>query len=169
MYRKNLLDRVVCSIRDCFPGCSACGYPVFAVNGSKANLCFKRRETGAKIKAHIGSIESMIKHIRHGEKQLQGKLKAFDFPFQVTYEDLTGLEYTDEDSVWDTSLNAWTRMFSTYVANNWTSEDAKLLNDMMRPMRNTRNISHHEDLIQNNEEVFEALRKAGMGGYIRSR
>lgn len=169
MYRKNILDKVVCSVKDCFSG-SAFGYPVFAVNGSKANLCFNRRESGAaKTKAYIDSIESMVERIRHLEKVLQGKLKAFDFPFQVTYEDLTDFEYTDEDSVWSTSLNAWTRMLSTYVANNWTSEDTKLLKDMMHPMRNTRNMSHHEDVIQNYQEVFEALRKAGMGGYIRSR
>ena len=169
MYRKNILDRVVCSVKDCFSGGVAVGYPVFAVNGSKANLCFNRRKTGAKTKAYNFSIESMVERIRHLEEQIQGKLKAFDFPFQVTYEDLTDFEYTDEDSVWSTSFNAWTRMLSTYVANNWTSEDAKLLKDMMHPMRNTRNISHHEDVIQNYQEVFEALRKAGMGGYIRSR
>jgi len=170
MYRKNLLDRVVCTVKDCFPGGAAFGYPVFAINGSKTDLCFNRRKTGrAKTKAYIFSIESMIESIRNLEKQTQKKLKAFDFPFQVTYEDLTEFEYMDEDSVWSTSLNAWTRMLSTYVANNWTSEDAKLLKDMMHPMRNTRNMSHHEDVIQNYEEVFEALRKAGMGGYIRSR
>ena len=171
MYRKNILDRVVCSIRDCFTFGRNLGYPVFAGNGSKTNLCFDRRKNGEKTKAYIDSTAKMVKRVKElEEKELQeAQLKAFDFPFQVTYEDLTEFEYTDEESVWEASLDAWTRMFSTYVVNNWTSEDAKILNDMMGPMRNTRNISYHEDVIQNYEEVFEALRRAGVGGYIRSR
>ena len=53
------------------------------VNGSKANLCFNRRESGAaKTKAYIDSIESMVERIRYLEKELQGKLKDLTFRFR---------------------------------------------------------------------------------------
>lgn len=166
MYRENVLDKAVCAVRDCFQ--DTFGYPVFAVNVTKTNLCFKRRQSDAKIKVFINDTGKMVKYIRSREENSQNHFKAFDFPFKVKYEDLTGFGYTDEESVWEASWDTWSRMLSTYV-DNWTSEDAKILNDMMRPMRNTRNISYHEDVIQNYDEVFEALRQAGMGGYIRSR
>jgi len=165
MKRWNILDKVVCKVRDCF-GVEGIGYPVFAVNGTKTDLCFKRRTTHEKTKVYILDTRKMIKKIHNLELDINSSTAGF--PVRVTYEDLTEFQNTDDENVWKVALDAWTRLMKVYV-DSWTSEDDNILHHMMFSMRNTRNISYHEDVIQNYEEVFEALRKAGMGKYIRSR
>ena len=43
VYRNNVLDRCICTTKDCFA--TAAGYPVYQHNGTKASACFDRRKS----------------------------------------------------------------------------------------------------------------------------
>ena len=49
-YRSNYLDHALCEVRDCMVRGKPLGYPVFATNGTRTDLCFFRRK---KINKHI--------------------------------------------------------------------------------------------------------------------
>ena len=177
MYRQNHLDRVICGVRDCFGVMKAVGgYPVFAVNGSKAtDVCFDRRNRKDRIRAYIDP-EKIVRAIRERERLLETNKKKLPGLPLVTYEDLTAFEYTDDESVWEASLKAWSTLVGAYIVdgnNNGTTssvdaDTAGIIEDVLSPMRNSRKINYHEDVIQNYDEIFEVMRTAGKGGYIRS-
>ena len=177
MYRQNHLDRVICGVRDCFGVMKAVGgYPVFAVNGSKAtDVCFDRRNRKDRIRAYIDP-EKIVRAIRERERLLETNKKKLPGLPLVTYEDLTAFEYTGDESVWKASLNVWSTLVGAYIVdgnNNGTTssvdaDTAGVIEDVMSPMRNSRKINYHEDVIQNYDEIFEVMRTAGKGGYIRS-
>ena len=177
MYRQNHLDRVICGVRDCFGVMKAVGgYPVFAVNGSKAtDVCFDRRNRKDRIRAYIDP-EKIVRAIRERERLLETNKKKLPGLPLVTYEDLTAFEYTDDESVWEASLKAWSTLVGAYIVdcnNNGTAssvdaDTAGVIKDVLSPMRNSRKINYHEDVIQNYDEIFEVMRTAGKGGYIRS-
>ena len=165
--RQNHLDRVVCSIRDCFASLAkqVGGYPVFAVNGSESTACFDRRQKDVKTKAYIDPTK-IVDVIISLEDRMDHKKKSFP-GLTVSYEELVAFEYTDDEGVWENSFGAWSLLASVYIGNT-TSFDAATLKDYLSPIRNSRNISYHKDVIQNYEEVFEAMRAAGKGEYIRA-
>lgn len=166
--RENVLDLLICHIRDCFGTGTPqpLGYPVFAANGSKADLCFGRRNAGegGRTKAYIhpqasgGLVEYLHGRARH--------VKTFKAQFgPITSESLLAFEYTDDRRTFAASMAAWCLLAGRFVG---SSLDCGIVEDMFRPHISSRSISYHEDVIDNFEEVFETLRGAGLGGYIRS-
>lgn len=112
MVRGNPLDRLICQIKDCFPRGLAIGYPVFAGNGSRADLCFDRRygEYG-KTLAHFDSrkLSEMIHRLQREKRSIEQKKKEFG---AVTYEELMAFEFTDDEHVFKASMKAWHSLVS---------------------------------------------------------
>ena len=83
------------------------------------------------------------------------------------YEELVAFEYTDSDEVFETSAKAWHALAGRFVADG--DVDYGTIEDELGGMRNTRNQSYHEDVVENYEPFFRAVREAGFGRYIRTR
>ena len=66
-YRYNILDYAVCMARDCFDSRTAYGYPVFSTNGTRTDLCMKRRTSDIKVKAHM-NVDNLVEYIHDGAK-----------------------------------------------------------------------------------------------------
>ena len=167
MVRENVLDRMICRIHDCFIGgkIDGLGYPVFSGNGSRAELCFDRRSYEDGItKVHINP----TKVVQFLHREEEGVVKIKKRPsLVVTYEELMAFEYTADEGVWNASIDTWSALIDQYMGDS-NSIDSGIIGNLFCPMRNSRKMGLHEDVIQNYDEVFEALRKAGMGKYIRS-
>ena len=158
-------------VLDCFGGVGndVGGYPVFAKNGSRTDVCFKRRKVAEddKTKAHVDPTK-LVSYLRYVERRFDEYQQWPSLGSSVTQEELTNFEYTEEEEVWNASLAAWSALVGTYLGNS-TSVKTSILEDVLGPLRNSRSITYHEDKIQNYQKVFRAMREAAMSNYIRSR
>jgi len=113
VHRANVLDTLVCEVRDCFKGLNEPprGYPV-DLEGTPNDLCFLRRGAdggGVKTKAVIDT-EHMTWHLNEAEEYAQqqqavlGRL-GFQSASIVTVEDLLAHEYSEKDV--HRSYTAW--------------------------------------------------------------
>ena len=112
MKRVNLFDRLVCQVRDCFdtPGGA---HPVFP-NGSRAQLCFSRRQSNETTLAYFQDVRSVVAELRKAEiknQENEHKVRSYwkssgSSVETVTYEGLTAFEYGDMD----TSAGEWFRL-----------------------------------------------------------
>lgn len=165
LIRKNVLDGLICSVRDCFLKGRKIGYPVF-VNGSRTELCFSRRNVqNEKIMAYFrpeqlamatADLQWMLDDNEMVEKHLDSE----------TYEELTALEYTNEGDVVNASMRAWYNLVRNVVGND--IERGHVDNEI-RHMINSRREDFHEDNVYNHDDLSLALRNAGLGDLIRSR
>jgi hypothetical protein len=109
-FRSNVLDKIVCSIRDCFVGGEKFGHPVWA-NGTASHICFARRTLPSeKIKAYIDDIPALIREMRKQETKIETEIKAYSFVVypgkSFSTEELFAYEYTSDQDVFVQSQNA---------------------------------------------------------------
>ena len=169
MVRENPLDKMICNVRDCFEDGRPIGKPVVvSATGDveDTDLCFSRRRSHIKTKAHFyeNNFKTMIAKIRAIRRKIYASRKKYEM---ATYEELVAFEYTDSDEVFETSAKAWHALASRFVADG--DVDYGTIEDELGGMRNTRNQSYHEDVVENYEPFFRAVREAGFGRYIRTR
>ena len=106
------------------------------------------------------------KHIFKARKKI-AEVRKSQPDVLVTYKELFGCVHTPDKSVWEASVAAWPALVNMYLRDG-ASINMGILVDVLCPVRNSRKISNHEDVIQNYDEVFGVMRKAGLGGYTRS-
>ena len=156
MTRRNVLDLLVCNVKDCFdPSITGneWGYPVNATTGERDSLCFERRHLPSgsqqpKVVLHTNNLSASLDFY---DSQLTRTLSWFahggfvraEVP-HVTLEDLSAYEYNMTDtpgddapadssgsrylSVSDVSLTAWANVLLAFgVEPNRTTIAAYLL------------------------------------------
>jgi hypothetical protein len=113
MKRANLLDRLVCAVRDCFLAGLGPHYPVFS-DGSRAELCFSRRHSTETTLAYFPDVHSVVADVREYERQNEAEerrvrslwTRSDSSVETVTYEALSAFEYGDMQ----TSASEWFRL-----------------------------------------------------------
>jgi len=172
LIRDNVVDWLICEVRDCFPGGLSTGMPVFYNETTNSweeyDGCFSRREAHIKTKVHFyeDKFDKMIQHLHDVEKEKRSKQKKYESA--VTYEELTAFEYTDDEEVFQKSMKAWHLLANRFVTEAGSSVDYDIIESVVGNMRNTRNISYQEEIVENYEPFFQAIRDAGLGKYIRT-
>ena len=160
MYRSNSLDRCVCMVRDCFDGGSY-GFPVFANNGTKTDLCFQRRKSSEKIQTvfHPGMAASCVETEANNVKDSIEKIKShaeMSNSLSVSYEELYAFEQSSDESTFQASLRAWVSLSKSLLTEREINE--KKISDILRLEQNTRVPSKlHADIIYNFNDLEEEL------------
>jgi len=165
--RNNVLDRLVCNVRDCFSTTST-SYPVLASSGKKTDLCFQRRYSNVTTKAFLDTrtLAKQLRSLRFWMPKYMKK-KAFgckEWPV-FNFDTLYGYEYSE--SKFGTSVIAWQRLMKCFGV---TIEPA-VIDRILRPQMNSRLMKPHSDAIYNIEEVIQELRKnqnADLLQYLRT-
>jgi len=160
-YRGNVLDKMICEIRDCFlkdqPGL---GYPVNAKTGERDDQCFNRRLPGGpKTKAYVNP----NKFIKHLGKKLRGSMNKYrdlenfygddhySLP-KVSTEDLWAFEFSDEKEGYGRSMVAWGQIL---LAWGFIPDEQRIANVMNAYGFNKRKQKPHSDTIYNLDELIE--------------
>ena len=64
-------------------------------------------------------------------------------------------------------MKAWHLLANRFVTDG-SSVDNDIIESVVGNMRNTRNITYQEEIVENYEPFFQAIRDAGLGKYIRT-
>ena len=159
-YRKNSLDKAICVIRDCFqsdPG-KTFGYQVYS-NGTKADLCFNRRNSSEPIMAKITNKSRLVKYIAQQdgkeEKMIAKKYSYFikDIEDAISDADLFAFQYTESQDTFDRSIDSWMDFLKPFRLNL----NRDIVKNTLRPYKNTRNEPLHSKVVYNMETLRSAL------------
>lgn len=160
VYRQDALRRCICMIKDCFHGVIDDGYPVFAENGTRTDLCFNRRFQ------HEVPIQIMLKNVRHCldiTTEAHSFLKTQSFP-SLPEEELFLFEYSKSDNDLTTSSKGWARILdSTLKALGVTLNEATI-RKALEPFQNSRPLppKSYKTEIRNYDEIEESLLELGV-------
>jgi hypothetical protein len=155
--RHNPLDKCVCFIRDCFS--SGTGYPVFANNGSRTDLCFERRalKDVVTIKAQfkISAKQCMGDMERRAEKRVKKFGHLLPEGCNVGYEDLfkyISLTATEEDV--EKSVQTWMGLMKPMLE----TLDERIVRDIITKDRNSKDyFGPHSKVIYNISKVEQEI------------
>ena len=114
MSRQNVLDRLICNVRDCFD--TKHGQSIDLATGKPSRLCFGRRKSSKTIVAHL-YVKSLVKTLKNAmtaNERQAGMIRRFGFHTvaSTSYEALTAFEYDSANL--NQSINAW-----DYVLRSW--------------------------------------------------
>ena len=117
-YRRNTLDRAICSVRDCFLEDRPIGHEVY-VNGTESDLCFGRRESNEKVMAEIDDVPMLFSYMEDEERTHIKRIEEFSgviAPSKVAaYEDLFAFEYMKSQRDFrKKSVKHWRDMLRNY-------------------------------------------------------
>ena len=165
-YRSNLLDHVLCEVRDCQLRGKRVGYPVFPANGTRTDICFGRRRTHVKVKAYL-NVSATVAYMKHWDERMAGEQASLPYDRLETgerysAEDLYGFEYTQDEDMFDRSRSEWMRLLSRVI----DSPDETTVNDFLRKYQGTRTPHPHYDIIYNYAETVAALKEAQLDHYL---
>jgi len=172
IYRENFLDKCICNVRDCF-GTGAIGYPVYADNGTRSELCFARRKLDDKaaIKAYMTNSTQCVVNYKGRVQQMKDKFAdVIVAPSQAVSTDaLFAFEFAggnDEDKL-ETSKKAWMDLLTPILLRDRLDETAVL--GFLRQNAGTRPPPRpHSDTIYNPSDVLEELASANLSSYFRT-
>jgi len=170
VWRSNVLDELVCKVRDCFK--DRLGYPVNA-KGKKSKLCFDRRAASAEATMAVMDVPKTVRLINKTMRvhsSVADELTAFGFkaPLTVAFEDLAAFQYTspappsapnERPCDFDCSVAAWERVLSSLGVE--ADDDAVRLYLEDRGARSRDPPPPHSDTIYNADDVKEAMDDAG--------
>ncbi|GFH55246.1 predicted protein [Chaetoceros tenuissimus] len=158
-YRKNTLDKAICVIRDCFQKApdASFGHQVYS-NGTKADLCFSRRNSKVLIKAMITNKDRLVKYLKSTGKKHQVSLDKYSFFINsiddtVAYEDLFAFEYTDSEETFEKSVDNWMTFLRPFRLNL----DRDIVLNTLERYRNSRNATVHSEVVYNMDVLHTAL------------
>lgn len=159
MFRNNKLDHMLCTIKDCFGKYSKYGYTIFT-NGTKADLCFKRRNypnVKLKVKLHADElVKGMQKQIMQEKKDVKMTKNSVPSGSMQYYEDLFAFVYTSNATTFDKSMDAWCLLMKPLV-----NVDKSILRKVLLPLKNSRKQSSpHSEVIENYQEIRNVLENA---------
>ena len=166
-WRSNVLDRYICTVRDCFRS-SDKEYPV-TVDGKRTKLCFKRRRSNTTVKAVLdpSRLTEKLKEMRGYPWKAAKLLKknGFKVPPAFSYETLFGFQ--SNCSMLGTSAVEWQRLLKIFGVDISSSK----IEDVLRPAANSRPLTSHFKVIYNLKEVWREFFKksnAHLLHYLRS-
>ena len=155
-------------MRDCFPGGATLGYSVFASNGTRTNLCFKRRKVRINVKAVIDPA-AIIKYLHYSEQTQKKENDTFVIQLftetdeKFAYEDLYAFEYSRDKTIFDKSLVLWTKLLTQFIDNPNQQVVTKIMNRYQGSLKR----NPHSELILNFDEVVAALKDANLDHWLR--
>ena len=163
MYRENGLDRLVCTIRDCFDE-NKYGYPISADGVNKLDICFERRRSKTQVMAHMWT--SKLPRFLEEQKTLietdKEELKDLVGPTGIwSTEALFAYEYTSDEDVFQSCHQKWVS-----VLQNIFEVDPTTIEKLMREQQNTLTLSNHNQVIENIDKVVKTL-KSPFDSYLR--
>ena len=164
--RQNPLDVALCMIRDCVvPGSPVHDYgrPVWKENGTESKLCFERREhpeLASQVQIQfdpVSKLPEFLDQYVNKTSHLVKKYRRQVLPSQVqTYETLFAWQWTQDEEVFQASLNAWYSLMVSFVDPTVLSKD--IIEANLRPLQNTRPPPKpHRQQIYNYDEVVQVL------------
>jgi len=166
-YRRNTLDRAICSVRDCFVRDSPFGHQVFP-NGTMSDLCFNRRQGQQKVMAMFDDGQALISYMENKERILEQRIERYSPSIApskgVAYEDLFAFEYTSSEQVLESSVKEWCNLLRSFGdINEVTVQEA------LTPYWNSRKVEpSHSSVIHNANEIKEALEDSPFQAYFRN-
>jgi len=166
-YRRNTLDRAICSVRDCFVTDSPFGHQVFP-NGTMSDLCFNRRQSQHKVMAMFDDGQALISYMEEKERILEQRIERYSPSIApskgVAYEDLFAFEYTSSEKVLESSVKEWCNLLRSFGdINEFTVKEA------LTPYWNSRKLEpSHSSVIHNANEIKEALEDSPFQAYFRN-
>mmetsp|Transcript_4208 Transcript_4208/g.9807 ORF Transcript_4208/g.9807 Transcript_4208/m.9807 type:complete len:371 (-) Transcript_4208:71-1183(-) len=167
VHRQNVLDTLVCEVRDCFNGREGAdlprGYPV-DLSGKPNDICFLRRGPdggGIETKAVI-NVTNMLSHMKKAmsyprEEQEVLKQLGFHDALVVTAEDLLGHEYSASNL--PASFAAWSKLLRSFGV---TPDEAKLAKFLESRINTYTAPESHRDSIWNLAAVRKEIKKSEM-------
>ena len=174
VHRGNLLDRLVCQVRDCATK-STGFYPVSVATGAKDNACFSRRkEKASKTKARLNpefveiemekilglyqNVADNVHYLVHDESSdLVKKIaETKNSSVFITSEDLFQFESDFTEKSLETSVSAWIKVFEGWSVPSDENVVRKVLLDSR--FQGFRPEKPHSQTISNSEDVFEMLK-----------
>jgi len=165
-YRENVLDLLLCRVRDCSR--KNIGYPVFAANNSKTELCFQRRKhPEIELKVWLKPetlVDAMNIRIKGNKKTVEEYQQFLSPGTSQVNENMFAYEYTSDEIVFRKSINAWANMLRSMV-----EIDETIIEEVLLKSRDSRSpVKPHVEEIQNFDEVMIVLEKAGLNSYVRN-
>ena len=165
-YRENVLDLLLCRVRDCSR--KNIGYPVFAANNSKTELCFQRRKhPEIELKVWLKPetlVDAMNIRIKGNKKTVEEYQQFLSPGTSQVNENIFAYEYTSDERVFRKSIDAWTNMLRSMV-----EIDETIIEEVLLKSRDSRSpVKPHVEEIQNFDEVMIVLEKAGLNSYVRN-
>lgn len=160
VYRDNVLDRCICATRDCFA--DSAGYPVFASNGTRTDLCFARRKFEVPILAHLENPE--LEHCLTKSLSQAERIKWQDFP-SVSQESLFEFEYTESDEAFDRSIMVWMKLLGPFLSH---ALDERIVRRTLKEYRGSRPPPKpHKELVSNYWNLVKEIKGTKWNKYLR--
>lgn len=115
-YREKLLNRAICTTRDCFE--TGLGYQVH-VNGTEAETCFGRRDNDdEKLMAHFNNTKKLAKMMVNWQhidiRRERDYMNLYNPAESTAYEDLFQFVYTANDKVFNDAVKVWCAFLKTF-------------------------------------------------------
>jgi len=168
IWRSNLLDRMVCIIRDCFKSdwYRKYGYPVLADTGEETKFCFNRRHLNVSTKAYIKMNPKWESGFMRKSDSMYQKTKALGKTWKlpkIKNEDLFAFESGD----FKRSLEAWEIFLNTWKLPYDKKQMRSLMENFIR--KEGKHVPKlHNDTIYNLEEILNTPKMAKqLRQYIR--
>jgi len=174
-YRGNVLDKMICEIRDCFLKTQPdLGYPVNAKTGERDNQCFNRRLPGGpKTKAYVNPdgfllrLKKKAKGVMGNHRNLENFYGDDDFVLpKVSTEDLWAFEFSDAKDGYRRSMLAWSQIL---LAWGFIPDEQRIANVMSAYGFSKRKQKPHRETIYNLEELIEKFgQNPGFASLLRT-
>lgn len=158
--RENVLDRMICEVRDCFYPLSL-SFPVFK-NGTRAKLCFQRRKTtqpATLAHLHVSSLVKMLnKRLRANEDELRQVESVWPRIERLAYEELERFQH---DGDFERSAASWTSLLTVLgvEVDGTTAVERALRSTAFGKLR--RLPTRHRDVVHNFDDVEREIRASG--------
>jgi len=166
MYRRNILDRYICTIRDCFDTGfqnrhpEKQSYPVDATTGEETDLCYQRRfrkDVAVKAVLNVETLAKRFQEFEQGGRSDNAKSRELfkkDYA-SVATEDLEAFEFSDSIEALDKSVQTWIEVFQSWGVTPDVPKIGKYLEE--HPERGNRPLKPHSETVYNAEQVRNAL------------
>lgn len=154
-WRDNVIDKHCCMIKDCM-GDQNWGYPVDE-KGNKSTMCFDRRKSDVKIKAHVNPytlVEELHNKMNEPEilreKMRIGGVKNMKV---LPLSSLSACMYSTDEKSFDTSVSAW----SDLLHRLGLKASQKTIRNVLSKNRGTKKLEPHSQSIYNYSEVSDII------------
>ena len=102
IYKKNVLDRCICMVRDCFQEATDFGTAVFGSNGTNTDICLRRRfYDGLDVQANFTDVKGCLRKAQGRVDLVRGRFQSY------STEVLFQFENSMKDQDFEISINAW--------------------------------------------------------------
>lgn len=164
MYRGNFLDRCVCVVRDCMGWSNLLGYPVFASNGTKTDMCFKRRRSEEHTKAVLKHANMCVRFFRNEERKNEKNFGRLISPSMATsYESLFEFEFTSDNLALERSKDAWVSLLASFLGVRL--DESTILQILTKHQNSRKAPGSHENVIHNIDDIMKL--RSSLSEYLR--